>query len=594
MGYNPNSAQTPNQSRGGTPQPWMSAGGFSSDPHQSYDESRYLQERFGRDTNGSSVYSSHYGGRDIAGPSSLNPTRDFAPHPSHMAAPPIMAQKGSMSTIASSAGGSGGPFRDGHGYMEERAPRPPGHGGAPYAHSNASGRILNTGGMGDYQDNPYKRYSTTWDPMLASTVGFDGTNDVLVDDDFDERPRGGAGGAAGGAAAGGALGAIKRASQTLLPSRNSGNASGSGGNGGTPVGGVGVGLMSGAAVAAAGGDKKSEWLEKKDKSRKRTKWIIVGVILLLALIGGGAAAGILLTQNKGGGGSSSGGKQSSGSSENDLLRQASPDDDKRGLLNKNSPEIKALMNNKKLKKVFHGIDYTPMGTQYPECHIWPPSQNNVTRDMAVMSQLTDKLRLYGNDCQQTEMVITAIEKLEVDMKIWVGVWLDKNATTNARQLNELWSLLDNWDSKHFLGVAVGNEALYREDMTEWELVQILKQVRSEMKKRSIDLPIGSSDLGSNWSPTFAAEVDVVMANVHPFFGGVKAEVAAEWTDTFFENNNVAIAKAAPNKPRVMISEVGWPSEGGRKGGSVAGVEELNVFMKDFVCTENKKGTEYFW
>ena len=47
----------------------------------------------------------------------------------------------------------------------------------------------------------------------------------------------------------------------------------------------------------------------------------------------------------------------------------------------------------------------PWGTTYPECLKWPPSQNNVTRDIAVLSQLTNKVRLYGMDCNSTEMVL---------------------------------------------------------------------------------------------------------------------------------------------------------------------------------------------
>ena len=54
----------------------------------------------------------------------------------------------------------------------------------------------------------------------------------------------------------------------------------------------------------------------------------------------------------------------------------------------------------------------------------------------------------------------------------------------------------------------------------------------------------------------------------------------------------------------VISEVGWPSEGGNdcgeaptcaKGeGAVAGIEEMNTFMESFVCQSLVNGTDYFW
>jgi len=224
----------------------------------------------------------------------------------------------------------------------------------------------------------------------------------------------------------------------------------------------------------------------------------------------------------------------------------------------------------------------------------PPTQNNITRDIAVMSQLTDKLRLYGTDCNQTEMVLHAIDMLKVDMKIWLGVWLDGNTTTNTRQLSHLYKLLDGYHSDRFEGIAVGNEVLFRQDLTETQLFGIIDDVRHNLTSLNIKLPVGTSDLGSNWKSTMVSSVDVLMANVHPFFAGVIVEKAANWTYEFFQKNDVILTANLATKPRVMISEVGWPSGGGNDSGSVAGIPQMNRFMKDFLCTENGRGTEYFW
>jgi len=54
-----------------------------------------------------------------------------------------------------------------------------------------------------------------------------------------------------------------------------------------------------------------------------------------------------------------------------------------------------------------------------------------------LSQLTNVIRLYGTDCNQTEMVLHAISQLKLtDMKIWAGVWLENNVTTNDRQMQQ--------------------------------------------------------------------------------------------------------------------------------------------------------------
>jgi exo-beta-1,3-glucanase (GH17 family) len=60
--------------------------------------------------------------------------------------------------------------------------------------------------------------------------------------------------------------------------------------------------------------------------------------------------------------------------------------------------------------------------------------------------------------------------------------------------------------------------------------------------------------------------------------------------------------ASNNNIKQVIAEVGWPSGGGKScgeadtctKGSVAGVDEMNQFMEDWVCPSLKNQTEYFW
>jgi exo-beta-1,3-glucanase (GH17 family) len=337
--------------------------------------------------------------------------------------------------------------------------------------------------------------------------------------------------------------------------------------------------------------EKSEWLRSKEKSSKKLRWIIaVFAILFILGIAGGIAAAIILTKNQHSGSSqdSAAGGGGGNLSEQDDLRI-------NGQLDKDSPEIKKIMANPDLHKVFPGIDYTPLNGVYPECLTWPPTQNNITRDLAVMSRLTDKIRLYSNDCNQTELVINAIDLLQIDMKVWMGVWLDGNSTTNTRQFSQMYTLLD--DKNHvdkYAGIAVGNEVLFAESLTEQQLMTFIDDVRTNLTKLGYKIPIGTSDLGSKWTASMAAKVDVLMANVHPFFGGVTADKAANWTWNFFQTNDVVLTDGLTPKPKAMISEVGWPTGGGTNMGSVAGIDELNKFMSDFICTENARGTEYFW
>ncbi|KAF1816258.1 glycoside hydrolase, partial [Eremomyces bilateralis CBS 781.70] len=439
-----------------------------------------------------------------------------------------------------------------------------------------------------YSDNPY-RHSSYLDPRTAEMGGIDPTS---IEDDGDDGLQ--------------HANPARRSVLSLGRSRQSPATSGlvATGAAGAAAGGV---LAASKAHDGSGGQgpetpgeaaEKSEWLSQQQAGKKKQRWIItvVVVLVILAIIAGAVVGGIL--------GSQKANKNKDPASDGGTNGQTAAEDDASGDLSKDSKEIKALLNNPDLHRVFPGMDYTPLNSQYPDCLVNPPSQNNVTRDVAVLSQLSNKLRMYGTDCNQTQLVLHAIDRLALkDMKVWLGVWLDTNQTTNDRQMSQMWDILDEYGDDPFEGLVVGNEILFRKDMTESQLGLFLQNVKSNLTSKGVKLPLATSDLGSSWTTTLATYVDVIMSNIHPFFGGVAIDVAASWTWTFWQENDIP-ASAGTNK-RQIISEVGWPSEGGNDcapnpkcssptAGAVAGIPEMNQFMNDWVCQALKNGTEYYW
>lgn len=394
-----------------------------------------------------------------------------------------------------------------------------------------------------------------------------------------------AAGAAGGAAAGGVMGGLMGRNQNSYGPVSDNTAY--------------QGASSSAYdLGTSAAKEKSDRLAREAAHRRRRKWWIIFAIGLIVVAGvAGGVAGGLLSKKASSSTSSTGANSSNGGGES-----ASQDTQDNGDLDINSSQIQALMNNANLHKVFPGVDYTPLNTQYPDCLTNPPSQNNITRDVAVLSQLTNKIRLYGTDCNQTEMTIHALKQLKLDseIKIWMGVWQDNNATTNARQLSQMWSILDTYGDTPFEGLIVANEILFREQMTVAELGTLLASVRTNLTSKGMSLPVATSDLGDKWTAELAAQSDLVMANIHPFFGGIAAEDAAGWAYSFWENQNSPFFKSTLSNN--VISEIGWPSQGGTDCGSattctngaVAGIDNLNTLMADWVCQALTNGTNYFW
>ncbi|KAK9712283.1 hypothetical protein K7432_007240 [Basidiobolus ranarum] len=242
-----------------------------------------------------------------------------------------------------------------------------------------------------------------------------------------------------------------------------------------------------------------------------------------------------------------------------------------------------------LHKSFWGIDYTPLNAQFPICG---SKQQDITEDIKVLSQLTSRLRLYGMDCNQAEFTLQAIQDLKVDVKVVLTVWVDGNSTTYQRQSQDLFNTIKRFGPQHIYGISVGNEAFFRKEISHQELYSHISDVRQQLKGLGYNIPVTTSDLGSNYTPELMNHVDFSLANIHPYFAGTLVSDAANWTLNYFQQNIVVPSKAAGRQ--AIISEVGWPTKGDPERGAVASMANLQYFLDNFLCQANSQGIEYFW
>ncbi|GAA5926995.1 uncharacterized protein JCM15063_000427 [Sporobolomyces koalae] len=319
-------------------------------------------------------------------------------------------------------------------------------------------------------------------------------------------------------------------------------------------------------------------------------WIVAAVIIVIAIVVGIVAWRVVAGKNDG--------SSSSGKGKLQYISGTAK------VVKSNPSDPSQFEKDPRLKQVFYGMAYTPFNALEPWCGA---TLNNVTEDMQLLSQLTTRIRTYGSACNQSELVLQAIQDTKVNMTVWLGAYIGDNTTVNAQQQDWIVDALDKYGVDHVGGITIGNEyvlnAVSPADTT--TRISYLTDQMSAFRTRiaakgySKTIPVGVADAGSVFTTTFASGADYIMANVHPWFGGVPIEQAAGWTWDFFEQNDVTVAQAAANKPTAYIAETGWPTasmtpENATYEGAVAGVSQLQTFLDTYVCQANQNGSYYFY
>lgn len=218
---------------------------------------------------------------------------------------------------------------------------------------------------------------------------------------------------------------------------------------------------------------------------------------------------------------------------------------------------------------FHGICFSMYEDgQRPGDHI---GFEQVERRVLKLKPHVEAIRSFS--CiEGNEFVPRAAKKH--GLKTLVGAWLSDNKEDNEKEIEGLISLA----KEGCVDVAaVGNEVLYRNDLSLDELLGYLKRVREALS--GMNIPVGYVDAYYEFSrhPEIVEHSDVLLANLYPYWEGCPIEYALGHMQAMYGQ----VVDAAQGKP-IIITETGWPSEGGSLKGAVAGPEAAMKYFIDAI------------
>jgi len=205
----------------------------------------------------------------------------------------------------------------------------------------------------------------------------------------------------------------------------------------------------------------------------------------------------------------------------------------------------------------HGIGFSPYREgQMPGDEI---TEEQVRHRMAIIKPYVKWVRSFS--CLDGNEWIPKVAH-EMGIKTLVGAWLGEDEEKNAMEIEGLIKLAK---AGYADILAVGNEVMYREDLSEDKLLEYIHLVKKEVP----NIPVGYVDAYYEFEnrPRITEVCDVILANCYPFWEGCHIDYSLLYMQDMYRRT-LRVAKGK----KVIITETGWPDKGQSFHGAVPSKE----------------------
>jgi glucan 1,3-beta-glucosidase len=209
------------------------------------------------------------------------------------------------------------------------------------------------------------------------------------------------------------------------------------------------------------------------------------------------------------------------------------------------------------------------------------SEQQIRRRLEKLKMHTHWIRSFS--CTEGNELIPQIAK-DYGLKTLVGAWLGTDSGKNKLELEGLIQLA----KKGFVDIAaVGNEVLYRKELTEEELIHAIKTVKSALGQ----IPVGYVDAYYEFvqRPAITEACDVILCNCYPFWEGTSFEDSLAHMKSMYQK-----AKEAAGNKKVIITETGWPARGQVLGEAEPSEENALKYFLHSQMWANENNIESFY
>ncbi len=244
-----------------------------------------------------------------------------------------------------------------------------------------------------------------------------------------------------------------------------------------------------------------------------------------------------------------------------------------------SPEQVQNLFRQTLESGMHGLCYSAYEEGQEPGDVLTIEQ--IRRRMAVIAPYTKWIRSFS--CIEGNELVPKVAR-EFGIKTLVGAWLGKDKDLNEQEINGLIQLAQ----EGYVDIAaVGNEVLYRKDLSENELLDYIHRV----KKAIPGVQVGYVDAYYEFTdcPRITEACDVILSNCYPFWEGCQIDYSLVYMKQMYQQ-----AVMAAKGKKVIITETGWPSQGKSLEGAEPSAENAMKYFINAQQWAREEGIEIFY
>ena len=216
-----------------------------------------------------------------------------------------------------------------------------------------------------------------------------------------------------------------------------------------------------------------------------------------------------------------------------------------------------------------GFSFSPMHRGDDPSEQRFPSIAQIESDLALLSGKAIAVRTYT-----VEDVLAEIPALarKYQLNVCLGAWLGEDEKRNAAEFPRFIEIAKH--NPNVVRAIIGNETQLHKMVSYKELIHYLDEAREQL-----NIPVSTAEPAHIWltHPELVEHVDFIGVQILPYWEGIEVNAAVDHVFDVLKK----LRQTYPNK-HVIISEVGWPSNGRTRNDAVASVSNQATFLRMFL------------